>query len=216
MQSTIDTQMQYKVTGDNLAEKEAQVTLNLRVSTRNSNFIIHRLLVQQLMAKRQGNAHTKTRSEVRGGGKKPWKQKGTGKARCGSSRSPLWRGGGVVFGPREKEYSKKINIKEKKLAIRTLLYNKREQILFVHQNRLNLTIPSTKLLKQFLCNVQVAPEAKSLLIVNEKNLNLYLASRNLQNIEVVQANNLNIISLLNANQIIITADSVQKIQEVYT
>lgn len=216
MQSTIDTQMQYKVTGDNLAEKEAQVTLNLRVSTRNSNFIIHRLLVQQLMAKRQGNAHTKTRSEVRGGGKKPWKQKGTGKARCGSSRSPLWRGGGVVFGPREKEYSKKINIKEKKLAIRTLLYNKREQILFVHQNRLNLPIPSTKLLKQFLCSVQVAPEAKSLLIVNEKNLNLYLASRNLQNIEVVQANNLNIISLLNANQIIITADSVQKIQEVYT
>lgn len=212
MRSTIDKQIQSKIYGD----QDTQITLNLKVSAQNSNFIIHRLLVHQLMARRKGHAHTKTRSEVRGGGKKPWKQKGTGKARCGSNRSPLWRGGGVIFGPRQKEYNQKINIKEKKLAIRTLLYNKKDQILFIQSNSFNFPVPSTKSLKKFLTNTLVSLETKSLIIVNDKNMNLQLSSRNLKNLEVIQANHLNVISLLNTSQIIITADSVKTIQELYT
>lgn len=175
-------------------------------------YIIHRALIHQLNENRQGNANTKTRSEIRGGGKKPWKQKGTGKARAGSIRSPLWRGGGVIFGPKNKTYTTKINKKEKQLALKTLIYNKSKNTIVVNDLFDNLNTPSTKLAKKELhqYNNNVS-KIKTLIIIAQNNKQIYLSTRNLINIEVITYNQLNILSLIKAEQIIITADALNKI-----
>nr|YP_009294598.1 ribosomal protein L4 [Asparagopsis taxiformis]AOM66081.1 ribosomal protein L4 [Asparagopsis taxiformis] len=195
--------------------QENTKTLTLIISENTNMYIIHRALVTQLHKKRQGNAHTKTRSEVRGGGKKPWKQKGTGRARVGSIRSPLWNGGGVTFGPKTKEYTKKINKKEKQLALRTLLYNKSKNTTIVDKFCNNLQKPHTKTVLNKILTLNIKKNDKVLIIVLHKNINLYKSLRNLYNIELITADQLNIIALLKANKLIITLDALNKINEVY-
>ena len=178
-------------------------------------YIVHRAIKQQLNNRRQGNANTKTRSEIRGGGKKPWKQKGTGKARAGSTRSPLWRGGGVIFGPKTKTYNSKINKKEKILALNILLHNKQKNTKIVKNLFANIDEPSTKkmllTLKQLgLC---IDTKEKLLIILNNKNKVTYLSTRNLQNIEIIEAKHLNSLSLIKANQILITDEALKTIKQ---
>ncbi len=119
-------------------------TINLQVSESKKMYSIHRALVKQLHNKRKGNANCKSRSEVQGGGKKPWKQKGTGRARAGSIRSPLWKGGGIIFGPKTKSYIKKLNKKEQQLALRNILYNKKNYTTIVENFNLLSNSVSTK------------------------------------------------------------------------
>lgn len=189
--------------------------IQLNISNTNGMYIIHRGLVKQMTNKRQGSAHSKTRSEVRGGGRKPWKQKGTGKARAGSIRSPLWRGGGVIFGPRTKNYSQKMNIKERKIALQTLLFNKQACTLIIPESELQLNTPKTKLINQKISNLGLKNSKKILIVVEKKNLNLYLALRNLQNVELIQANQINIVSLLKAENIILTKEGLLTIEGMY-
>lgn len=191
--------------------------ISLRVSENKGMYIIHRALIKQLSNKRQGTANTKTRSEVKGGGKKPWKQKGTGRARAGSIRSPLWKGGGVIFGPKRKHYNKKINKKEKQLALRTLIYNKFKHTLVTEDLAKNIKKPDTKSTLKIIkkLGIEIEKQTKILIIVATKNHNFHLSLRNLPNIELITANQLNILALLKANKIIITIDALDKISEVY-
>nr|YP_009313949.1 Ribosomal protein L4 [Hommersandiophycus borowitzkae]SCW22203.1 Ribosomal protein L4 [Hommersandiophycus borowitzkae] len=191
-------------------------TINLNISSQNTDrFIVHRSLIKQNAEKRQGTASTKTRSEVRGGGRKPWKQKGTGKARAGSIRSPLWRGGGVIFGPKPKTYKLKLNSKEKQLALRNLLYNKTACTILINENEVNFEIPQTKIVVKKLNDLGIIDKQHTLFIVKNKSTNLYLSSRNLPYLELIQANHLNIRSLLRAKKIIITEQALSIINEVY-
>ena len=191
------------------------MTLNLKTSNKNMMYIIHRAYTTQQTQKYQGTHKTKTRGEVRGGGKKPWKQKGTGRARAGSIRSPLWKGGGTIFGPTNRNYHKKINKKEKQLALRGILSNKVENIKIVDSFINEFTKPSTQLMLKKLKEWQTYQPEKILIIVKAKNPNLYLSIRNLANIDILSANNLNIHSILSYKKIIISGDAVATIQEVY-
>jgi large subunit ribosomal protein L4 len=189
--------------------------MTLKNHRKQTTYIVHRSLINQLKHQYQNTASSKTRSEVRGGGRKPWKQKGTGKARAGSIRSPLWRGGGVTFGPKPIQSLHKINIKEKRLALSTLLHNKNLSISIIPDNNFNIDYPKTQLLYKQLQLMEVKNDNKILIIVNQKYKNLYLASRNLKNIDIIQADHLNIISVLNAEKILITENGLLTIQKIY-
>lgn len=210
----INKTLQYRIQTLDVTDKQVQ-EITLTVSEENNMHIVHRGFVKQRTENRQGTAKCKTRSEVRGGGRKPWKQKGTGKARVGSIRSPLWKGGGVIFGPKSKIYKKKLNAKEKQLAIRNLLFNKKLYTKVVPENILNLELPKTKVLKNQLNILQIDLKQKVLIIVDNKNNNLFLASRNLAHVELLQANQINIVSLLTAKTILITTEGLSTIEEVY-
>nr|AXF36170.1 ribosomal protein L12 [Gracilariopsis tenuifrons] len=202
---------------DKTPKYKKEITLQLNKNDDHNMYIIHRALINQLHNCRQGNANTKTRSEVQGGGKKPWKQKGTGRARAGSIRSPLWKGGGVIFGPRTIKYKKKINKKEKKLALRIMLYNKFQNTVVTEYIANNLEKPSTKLIINTLkkYNLNVDKPKNILIIVGKKTHNLYLSTRNLHNVELIAANHLNIVSLLKAENILMTIDALDVIQNTY-
>jgi large subunit ribosomal protein L4 len=176
---------------------------------------VHRALVRQLANSRQGTVSTKTRSEVRGGGRKPWRQKGTGRARAGSSRSPLWRGGGVTFGPKPRDYSVKMNRKERRLALRTALVARAADLIVVQEFASNLERPKTKELVAALGRWGVEAGAKVLIIVGERNENVYLSARNVENLRIISADNLNVYDLLHADQIVATETAIAKIHEVY-
>lgn len=191
-------------------------SLELKVAkAETSAAVVHRALIRQLANARQGTVSTKTRAEVRGGGRKPWRQKGTGRARAGSNRSPLWRGGGVIFGPKPRDYSVKMNRKERRLALRTAFQSRVENLIVVEDFAANLARPKTKELVQAMTRWGVEPEAKVLMIVAERNENVYLSARNVANLRLISANNLNIFDLLHADHIIATASAITKIQEVY-
>nr|UAD87444.1 ribosomal protein L4 [Hydropuntia rangiferina] len=194
-----------------------ELTINLAKKEKNHIYILHQVLTQQLLNLKQGNANTKTRNEVKGGGKKPWKQKGTGRARAGSNRSPLWRGGGVIFGPRTKQYFKKINRKEKQLALKILIENKLRDTITIENSIEELNEPSTKKFKNILQNYNINTKKHNniLVIVSKKSRNLYLATRNLKNIELLAANHLNIVSLIKTNQIIIDQNALNIINDIY-
>nr|YP_009511294.1 ribosomal protein L4 [Gracilariopsis longissima]AXI97171.1 ribosomal protein L4 [Gracilariopsis longissima]UAD89087.1 ribosomal protein L4 [Gracilariopsis longissima] len=202
---------------DKKPKYKKEITLQLNKHDDHNMYIIHRALIHQLHNYRQGNANTKTRREVQGGGKKPWKQKGTGRARAGSIRSPLWKGGGVIFGPRTIRYKKKINKKEKKLALRIMLYNKFQNTVVTEYITNNLEKPSTKLIINTLkkYNLNVDKPKNILIIVGKKTQNLYLSTRNLHNVELIAANHLNIVSLLKAENILMTIDALDVIQNTY-
>lgn len=198
-------------------EEVGQTALELRVAKEeNASHIVHRALVRQLANARQGTVSTKTRSEVRGGGRKPWRQKGTGRARAGSIRSPLWRGGGVIFGPKPRDYSVKMNRKERRLALRTALASRAEDLIVVENFAENLPRPKTKELVTALTRWGVEPGTKTLLVVADLVENLELSARNLPNIKLILANGLNIYDIVNADKIVITSDAVNVIQEVYS
>ena len=178
--------------------------------------LIHRVYLTQLKNSRKYTASTKTRSEVRGGGRKPWKQKGTGRARAGSTRSPLFVGGGVIFGPRPRVVSKKINKKERRLAILSALYLKKQQFTLIEEKFLDeFREIKTKAMIDFLKKLDIQSTAKTLIILTKPNSSIWLASRNLKNIEVTLATCLNIKQLLKANNIILSNIGLELINTTY-
>ena len=150
-----------------------------------------------------------------GGGRKPWRQKGTGRARAGSNRSPLWKGGGVIFGPKPKSIPIKLNKKERRLALQTLLYNKKNNILIIDNFESEITQPKTKNFLKICQNCSINLDQKLLLIVSKKTNILKLATQNLKNVELISASNLNTLSLLKAKQIILTSLAINDIKEIY-
>lgn len=198
-------------------EEVGQATLDLRVAKENTAaHIVHRALVRQMTNARQGTVSTKTRAEVRGGGRKPWRQKGTGRARAGSIRSPLWRGGGVIFGPKPRDYELKMNRKERRLALRTALSSRSEDLIVVEDFADQLPRPKTKELTAAIARWGVEPEAKILLILPERTETIYLSARNIANLKLISATQLNVYDLLDADKIVTTASAIEKIQEVYS
>ncbi|MBC6419447.1 MAG: 50S ribosomal protein L4 [Prochloron sp. SP5CPC1] len=198
-------------------ENVGETTLELRVAKEeNASSIVHRALVRQMTNSRQGNASTKTRGEVRGGGRKPWRQKGTGRARAGSIRSPLWRGGGVIFGPRPKDYNIKMNRKERRLALRTAFNSRQEDLIVVEDFAPQFPKPKTKELVAALSRWSISGGAKVLVILKEIAENVHLSARNLPNLKAITANNLNVYDLLWADKIVTTAEALAQIQEVYS
>jgi len=176
--------------------------------------LIHRVYVTQLKNSRSYNAFTKTKSEVRGGGRKPWKQKGTGRARAGSLRSPLFVGGGVSFGPKPRMVIKKINKKEKKLAILSALYLKKKDFVYINENDFSQKVKNikTKNILEIFNQLGIQANKKILVIVTKPNLNWYknfwLSTRNLKNVELTTSLTLNLKQLLNTNQIILSEEAL--------
>lgn len=160
---------------------------------------------------RQGTHSTKTRAEVSGGGRKPWRQKGTGHARQGSIRAVQWRGGGIAFGPTPRDYSKKMNRKERRLALKSALTVKAEDMIIV--NELKLATPKTKDMLNLLKGLNL-DKVKTLIIVKELDENIILASRNLSNIALISADEINVLDLIAADKILITKDAINQIEEV--
>ena len=198
-------------------ENVSEASLELKVAKEETaNHIVHRALVRQMTNARQGTASSKTRAEVRGGGRKPWRQKGTGRARAGSTRSPLWRGGGVIFGPKPRDFNLKMNRKERRLALRTALVKRLEDAVIVENFSEQITRPKTKEIISAFERWGIDPQTKILMILSDISDNIYLSSRNISNVKMLRANGLNIYDLLNANKIVITADALAQIQEVYS
>lgn len=197
------------------AEK-GKAELDLRVAKEETaSAVVHRALVRQLANQRQGTACTKTRAEVSGGGRKPWKQKGTGRARAGSNRSPLWRGGGVIFGPKPRDYSIKMNRKERRLALRTAFQSRIADLVVVEDFGVNLDRPKTKDMLAAFSRWGVVAGAKVLVILADRDENAYLSLRNVAGVKVITSGNLNMFDLLNADQIVVTASAIDSIKEVY-
>ena len=178
--------------------------------------LIHKVYLAQLKTSRKYNAFTKTKSEVRGGGKKPWRQKGTGNARAGSTRSPLWVGGGVSFGPKPRIVNKKINRKERRLAILSALYLKKKQFLFVEEQIFcNFSTIKTKNILEILKNIKLDETAKILFVLTKPNKDFWLATRNLKNIQVTVSTSLNLEQLLKTNHIILSNSGLESINLTY-
>ena len=197
-------------------EEAGSATLELAVAREeNASHIVHRALIRQTNNARQGTACAKTRAEVRGGGRKPWKQKGTGRARAGSIRSPLWRGGGVIFGPKPKDYNMKMNRKERRLALRTALMSRVSDIIVVADFATDVAQPKTKEFVQAMTRWGVQADSKVLIIVSEVEDNTLLSVRNIAKVKMISASGLNVFDLLNADQIVATTEAIAKIQEVY-
>jgi large subunit ribosomal protein L4 len=176
-----------------------------------ARYVIHRAIRTATRNHAQYTSSTKTKSEVRGGGRKPWKQKGTGNARAGSKRSPLWRGGGVTFGPKPRIVNNKINKKEKKLALRSLLFNKHTQM-FVF-NKFEIEEAKTT---NFITKLGNLDKTKNTLVISSTpNVNLYKSIKNLEKFEYILANQLNVTDLAKANQIFIDDLSFDIIKETY-
>lgn len=189
--------------------------LTLNVLEKSGNYLLHKDLLRHSSSKRQSTVSTKTRSEVRGGGRKPWKQKGTGRARAGSNRSPLWKGGGVIFGPKPKTVSFKLNKKERRLALQTLLYNKKNNIVIIENLEAEITELKTKSFLKICENCRINVNQKILIVVSQKTTALKSATQNIKNVELVSASNLNTFSLLKAKQIILTSLAINNIKETY-
>lgn len=197
-------------------QEVGQASLELKVAKEeNAAHIVHRALRRQMTNARQGNASTKTRSEVSGGGRKPWRQKGTGRARAGSIRSPLWRGGGVIFGPKPRDFEIKMNRKEKRLALRTAFISRAEDLVVVEEFAEKLPQPKTKELVGAIARWGLPTEAKILLIISEAAKTVYLSSRNIPTLKLIPANQLNVYDILWADKIVATSSALAKIQEVY-
>jgi large subunit ribosomal protein L4 len=197
--------------------KQADSTLELQLNVLedSGNYLLHKDLLRHFSSQNQGTVSTKTRSEVRGGGRKPWRQKGTGRARAGSNSSPLWKGGGVTFGPKPRLVSLKLNKKERRLALQTLIYNKKNNILIIENLENNITEPKTKTFLKVCQDCNINLDQKLLVIVSNKTIPLKLATQNLKNVELISASNLNTFSLLKAKQIILTPLAINDIKEIY-
>ena len=175
--------------------------------------IVHAVLVNYLANQRQGTQSTKTRAEVRGGGKKPWRQKGTGRARQGSIRAPQWIKGGIALGPKPRSYKYTVNKKEKRLAIKSVLSSKVIEKELTVVDKLELKEIKTKSMVKALTALKV--EGKTLIIVPEKNTNVVMSARNIEGVKTITANNINVFDLLKSNNLILPVDTVKKLEEVY-
>ena len=189
--------------------------LELNVLEKSGNSLIHKDILRHQISQKQGTSSSKTRSEVRGGGRKPWQQKGTGRARAGSNRSPLWKGGGVIFGPKSRSNHVKLNQKERKLSLQTLLYNKRKNILVIDNLENFIEKPKTKNFYNFCKSLDINLNQKTLVIVSKKTHKLKLSTRNLKHVELILASNLNTLCLLNSKQILLTPLAINDIKEAY-
>lgn len=179
--------------------------------------LIHKVALAQQKTSRNYTASTKTKSEVRGGGRKPWKQKGSGQARAGSTRSPLWVGGGVIFGPKPRKITKKVNKKERRLAILSALYLKEQQLRVINEQIFEEVGKGkrTKSIVDFLSSLEILKSKRILFVLSKPNREFWLATRNLPNVEVTTGNCLHINQLLNANQIILSTASLELINFTY-
>ena len=175
--------------------------------------IVHSVLVNYLANQRQGTQSTKTRAEVSGGGKKPWRQKGTGRARQGSIRAPQWIKGGIALGPKPRSYKYTVNKKEKRLAIKSVLSSKVLEKELTVVDKLELKEIKTKTMVKALADLKV--EGKTLIVLPENNKNVLMSSRNIEGVKTIVANNINIFDLLKYTNLILPVDTVKKLEEVY-
>lgn len=193
--------------------KVADMELNESVFAVEVNeYALHQVVVALLANKRQGTQSTKTRSEVRGGGIKPWRQKGTGRARQGSIRSPQWIKGGIVFAPKPRDYRVSVPKSMRKVAMKSALTSKVQDNQMIVLESLNFEAPKTKNMVEMLKALEAN---KALIITAESNEVVYKSARNIQGISVIPANNINVYDLLKYEKLIITKDAVSKIEEVY-
>ena len=174
--------------------------------------LVHMAVLQQLANNRQGTQKAKTRSEVRGGGRKPWRQKGTGHARQGSTRSPQWTGGGVVFAPKPRDYSVKMNKKEKQLAMKSALSAKLAEDKLVVVDKIELEEVKTSVFAKILANLK-AP--KSLVVTKDKNDKVVLSANNIPTVKTTATNSLSVYDILKYDKLVLTKDAVAAIEEVY-
>jgi len=200
------------INGKQLSESHE---LKLTVLENSGNYLLHKDIIRHSSSQTQGTTSTKTRSEVRGGGRKPWRQKGTGRARAGSNRSPLWKGGGVIFGPKPKKVYLKLNKKERQLALQTLLYNKKNNIVLIENLENGIAQPKTKDFLRICQDCKIDLDQKVLVIVSKKTIPLKLSTQNLKNVELILASNINTLSLLKAKQIILTPLAINDMKEIY-
>ena len=197
--------------------KEAgKAALDLKVAKESSaSDLVHRAVVRQLANARQGTASTLTRAEVAGGGRKPYKQKGTGRARQGSIRTPLRPGGGVVFGPKPRSYAVAMNRKERRLALRTALMSRIDDITVVKGFGTGLDTPKTKEITAALARFGIEAGAKVLVVLDEASEAVRRSVRNLEKVKLIAADQLNVFDLLHANALVVSEEALAKIQEVY-
>ena len=175
--------------------------------------IVHSVLVNYLANQRQGTQSTKTRAEVRGGGRKPWRQKGTGRARQGSIRAPQWVKGGIALGPKPRSYRYTVNKKERRLAIKSLLSSKVIENELTVVDKLELTEIKTKTMVKALADLKV--EGKTLIVLPENNQNVLMSARNIEGVKTITLNNINVFDLLKYNNLVLPLETVKKIEEVY-
>ena len=174
--------------------------------------LVHMAVLQQLANNRQGTQKAKTRSEVRGGGRKPWRQKGTGHARQGSTRAPQWKGGGVVFAPVPRDYSFKLNKKEKRAALKSVLTSRVQENKFIVVDELKMDEIKTKTFKGVLDNLNAE---KALVVLNDMDANVIASAKNIPTVKTTQTNELNVFDVLKYNTVVVTKDAVATIEEVY-
>lgn len=174
--------------------------------------LVHMAVVNQLANNRQGTQSAKTRSEVSGGGRKPWRQKGTGHARQGSTRSPQWTGGGIVFAPKPRDYSFKMNKKEKNLALKSVLTTKVAENKFIVVDGLSFDEIKTKNMVNVLKNLEVK---KALVVTDDDNKNVTLSSRNIPGVKTAFTNTINVYDILKYDKMVVAKDVISKIEEVY-
>ena len=174
--------------------------------------LVHLAVVSQLANKRQGTQKAKTRSEVSGGGRKPWRQKGTGHARQGSTRAPQWTGGGMVFAPVPRDYTIRLNKKEKRAALKSVLTSKVQENKFIVVDELKFDEIKTKAMKNVLANLKAD---KALVILNDNDQNVVLSARNIEGVETAMTNTINVFDLLKHNTVVVTKAAVETIEEVY-
>jgi len=173
---------------------------------------VHMAVVQYLANNRQGTKSAKTRSEVRGGGRKPWRQKGTGRARHGTIRSPIWTGGGVTFAPKPRDFSFKLNKKLKRLALKSVLTDKARNGQLVVLDSIDLPEIKTKSMVDVCVNLELG---KSLFVMDGSNTNVMLSARNIPSVKTAAVNTINVYDILNHENLVVTKEAVEKIQEVY-
>ena len=174
--------------------------------------LVHMAVVQQLANNRQGTQKAKTRSEVRGGGRKPWRQKGTGHARQGSTRAPQWTGGGVVFAPTPRDYSFKLNKKEKRAALKSALSSRVAENKFVVVDELKFDAIKTKDFAKVMSNLGVE---KALVVINDNDTNVVMSAKNIPTVKTASTSTINVCDILKYNTVVVTKDAVNTIQEVY-
>ena len=200
----------YNVLGETVEELELNDDIfNVEIN----EHAVYEVVKNQLANRRQGTQSAKTRAEVRGGGRKPWRQKGTGRARQGSIRAPHWPGGGVSFAPKPRDYSYKVPKKVKRLAMKSALTSKVLNNEIIVLDQLNLEEPKTKEMKKILENIKAS--RKALIVIDEKNINVVKSAKNIPNVQTTLVNTLNVYDILNFDFFIITKDAVKKVEEVY-
>lgn len=200
----------YDITGKKIGDHKLD---NSVFSEDINEHVVHQVITAQLAAKRRGTASTKTRSEVRGGGRKPWRQKGTGRARHGTIRSPLWVGGGIAFGPKPRSYKKKVTKKMKRLALRSILSDKTESDQIKIIDELNYDQPKTKQVEKLINDFDLEGQ-KVLIVLSEKDKNIYLSARNIPEVNTMVLDAMNAYQLLDNDCILMPETAVGKIEEV--